>query len=633
MSQRLIKNCILGLTFIVSACSLLYELLIAQTISMLVTNSIIWYSLTIGFYLLALGVGAAAHKNIIKGKEDFIVLINVELILTLLGVFSVISIQGAYSLFSRLWLDQVTSGSASSANASLIFFLIVFAMIILIGFFSGLELPLLIRLANKFSPKEPCTNRVLGMDYFGSLAAGLLFPLFLLPRFDLFAISFLTAGCNFFVAVFLWAFIMRLKKPRKILLKRLIFVLCLFSLLLFSHAPIQQFFLQEYYLGSYRGYQPAKGQEVYSSKIERYQSSYNMIDIVKRPAYLNPLTPTLLDIYSKREKPGNDFPARHMLFINRDFQFNTDTEEVYHEYFAHIPIVLDRHIPARILVLGAGDGLLIRELLKYPEVQEIIHVEIDAEMVRLAREHPVLLKINEGALNHPKVTTIIGDAYHYVKNSRDEFDAIYIDFPVPNDYNLSKLYSFEFYAFTRKILSTNGFMVFDATWITSYHSPEVPSATEDINSWPIFYSTLKKVPFESVVPFFVNLETDKEEYKKILRSAIDAVLQKGEHEDFTTAYRFMVKEKGEDFVLSKLLKTHAEKMQQGFIMVKNIKEPKADFYAVPNIPLQVLTAQRVRRALQFPNMHLKEEQPSKVNSIVRPTLPVQLSIGGIKLPY
>ena len=69
----------------------------------------------------------------------------------------------------------------------------------------------------------------------------------------------------------------------------------------------------------------------------------------------------------------------------------------------------------QVLVMGAGDGLLIRELIKYPEIESIVHVDLDRELVELARSHPVLSMLNEGAMQDPRIVTHIDDAFRYIR--------------------------------------------------------------------------------------------------------------------------------------------------------------------------------------------------------------------------
>ena len=90
-----------------------------------------------------------------------------------------------------------------------------------------------------------------------------------------------------------------------------------------------------------------------------------------------------------------------VLFLNGDFQLVSNYEEIYHEFFAHVPIITNAATPRRVLVMGAGDGLLIRELIKYEDIERIVHVDLDEKLVSLAREHPILTTMNEKRPRRP----------------------------------------------------------------------------------------------------------------------------------------------------------------------------------------------------------------------------------------
>ncbi len=624
------------LTFILSACSLLYELIIAQTIVTLVANSVIWYSLTIGFYLVAMGLGAFGCNKFYRKKHVAEGLINIELALTFLGAFSVIFIHCAHILFVHLWYSLSANPSVEAAAgtlASVAFFCIVFIVILLIGFFSGIELPLLIKLSEQLNPLDKKINKVLAFDYFGSLAGGILFPLFLLPRWELLTISHFVSTINFLAAfsLIILSRKLRVKRKRQWAFGTLMGVLL--GVLIFKSDWINQKLLQQYYYGANDYYATDNKYKGHFPAVERFHSAYSTIDIIEGPPYRNPLTLVLLKAFKLHERVDQPLTRHKVLYINGDFQFNSDTEEIYHEYFAHVPIIASGSVPHRILVLGAGDGLLIRELLKYPQVEQITHVDIDSEIVRLARQHPLLLDLNKGSLLNPKVKTIIADAYHFVRNSQEKYDAIYMDFPATNDYNLSKLYSLEFYTFVRRNLRDNGFVAFDSTWITAFGSATLNNLGDQRNSWNIFYSTLEEAGFPSITPFFVNLEIDNPYILGLLKKGIHTILGENKAKKFIAAYDFMIKEKGEDFVLQKILKSHTEKLRQGFIMVQKEKPSHAFNYVQGNISFNILNEQRFYRSFIFPEHLSRKKEEDKINSIVRPTLPFRLSTGGIKLPY
>jgi spermidine synthase len=110
--------------------------------------------------------------------------------------------------------------------------------------------------------------------------------------------------------------------------------------------------------------------------------------------------------------------------------------------------------------LGGGDGLLLRELLKYKGIESIKHIELDQKMIDLAKTR--FAELNKHSLDDPRVHSEINDGFYYVRNTNDKYDAIFIDFPYPNSYDLARLYSVEFYTYVLHTLNPNGFVVLDA---------------------------------------------------------------------------------------------------------------------------------------------------------------------------
>jgi len=135
----------------------------------------------------------------------------------------------------------------------------------------------------------------------------------------------------------------------------------------------------------------------------------------------------------------------------------------YHESLIHVPIALHNRPVKNVLLLGAGDGLAIRELLKYPEIENITLIDLDKTIIDLARENRYLSRLNEQSLNSSKLSIIIDDAFTYLKDSKQVFDFIICDLPDPNNTVLSRLYSKQFYKLLKKRLKYNGVLVTQAT--------------------------------------------------------------------------------------------------------------------------------------------------------------------------
>jgi spermidine synthase len=102
-------------------------------------------------------------------------------------------------------------------------------------------------------------------------------------------------------------------------------------------------------------------------------------------------------------------------------------------------------------------------VLKYPSLEKITLVDLDPAMTQLAQEHPLVLALNQNSLQNPKVSIIHQDAMSYLQSNSEQFDFIIIDLPDPNNENLAKLYSLEFYQLVTRHLSQAGVVVTQAT--------------------------------------------------------------------------------------------------------------------------------------------------------------------------
>ena len=587
MQNRSVLWVTYGVALILSTCSLLYELLIAQTLATLAANTVVWYSVTIGVYLAALGVGALLHRNSSPlGLWER--LFKIEILLTIVGSTAVFVMHFAHT--ATLTVDT-TLVSAS------IFFGSALVMIILVGVLTGFELPLLINLGNEASPRRNVTNRVLGFDYLGALIAGIGFPLYLVPRFNLFTVGLLTASVNLVVALVTLCWILPDKKQfvARIAIPGLLFFVLIAGL--FKTESFEQYFLKKYYY--YLSY-PTKSAFLLDSMSERedvlrVRSPYQQIDIVSdTPRHKGDL---LIDAYSTKFLENKKRPRDYALFLNGDFQVSAKYEEFYHEFFAHVPIALNGRVPARVLVLGGGDGLLIREILKHDLVQKIVHVDLDSSLIELATTHPILSVINEGSLVDPRVHTQIGDAFYFIQNTTEQFDAIFLDFPYANDYNLSKLYSREFFHFVKKRLTPSGFAALDA-----------PGLRNQGRLFEIYLNTIKKAGFSDVRPYTSMVEVDNRSAREILSNS----------ERWTG-----LSEKDKRHAIVGFIARHVHSLRNGFIMMADVKRDEK-LYWDPSVNLHVLNEDRLdltlRSAKRFGQTDLIDSK--KVNSIFRPTLPL-----------
>ena len=420
--------------FIAGLCSIIYELLIGTTTSYFLGDSIKQFSLTIGFYMAAMGLGSFLSRYIKKNViQSFI---GLEIALALIGGLSVPLLYLAFAYTD--W-----------------FGLLRFVFIIAIGILIGLEIPLLTRLMDRYYTLKINISNILSLDYCGALLATLLFPFILLPFIGTFKSSLVFGLINMLLAfVNLWAFreALQLKKWRFFTIASFAATFLLAGILISS-----QSLLSHWHAASYQ-----------DRVIFAKQSPYQSIVVTKHREDIR-------------------------LYLNGSLQFSSIDEYRYHESLAHIPMSL--HPKAqRVLILGGGDGLLARELLKYDRLQQLTLVDLDPAVTDLATSNPYLTELNQHSLEHSQVSILHTDAFVYLSDSQDFFDIIIADLPDPSNASLARLYSREFYALIKQRLRPQG--VF-ATQATS------PFFAKDA-FWCI-YNTIQSSGFRDVRPYHVNV--------------------------------------------------------------------------------------------------------------------------------
>jgi len=442
----LIERAPLGLLYvnvlIIATCGLVYELVAGTLASYLLGDSVTQFSLIIGVYLSALGVGAWLSQYI----EDQLarVFIEIELALALIGGFSTPLLYLAFPLVD--WFAGLLYGS-----------------VFVIGVLVGLELPLLMRILKGHLDFNELVSRVLAFDYLGALFASLLFPILLVPRLGLTRTALLFGLLN--AAVGLWGtYLLRPLLPNRGvdgLRGRAILVIGLLVVGMIK-ADSMTTLSEENTLG---------GKIVYADS-----SAYQRI------------------VVTQGERG-------FQLYLNGHLQFNSVDEYRYHEALVH-PLMSVCKNAKRILVLGGGDGLAVREILKYDHVESITLVDLDPAMTRLATQFGPLAKLNAHALEDPKVTVINRDAFLWATEDEDgsesqasRFDAVVIDFPDPGSYSVGKLYTTYFYRALRRHLTPDAGMAIQCT------SPLVAPQSY----WCILH-TLRESGFD-VTPYHASVPT------------------------------------------------------------------------------------------------------------------------------
>jgi spermidine synthase len=418
--------------FIVAACGIVYELMIATVSSYLLGDSIYQFSVTIGLFLTSMGVGSFVSRGL--RRNMLLTFIVVELLIGVLG--------GASTL-----LLYFTYGVARSVYQPTMYLVIGG-----IGALMGLEIPILTRLlSGRFALRINIAN-VLSFDYLGGLIGSLAFPLLLLPYLGLIrtglVVGMLNVGIGFLVLVSHWR-----ELPERVHTAALsVVILGLLATALMRSGELWDQLEQRLY----------RDPIVFS-----VQTPYQHITITQWQ---------------------NDI----RLFLDGNLQFSSLDEYRYHESLVDPPIALARN-RSEVLVLGGGDGLALRELLKWPDVKHVTLVDLDPEMTSLFKSQAELTKLNGGSLSDPRVTVVNADAFKYLEDDRGFYGVIVADLPDPRDENLQKLFTEEFYRLAARRLSVGGVFVTQAT--SPYFAPKA--------FWCI-YETMRQA-WSQVVPYHANV--------------------------------------------------------------------------------------------------------------------------------
>ena len=405
MPDRRLKLLLLASVFAIATCGLVYELIAGTLASYLLGDSVTQFSTIIGAYLFAMGIGSYLSKFVRRNEVG--VFVQVELLVGLIGGCS------AGLLF--LLFAEVSS-----------FRVLLYTVVTVIGVLVGLEIPLLLRILKDRLEFKELVSQVFTFDYIGALLASLLFPLVLVPHLGLVRSSFLFGALNVAVAL-ATAQLLR----RHVVWARSLQVGGVFIL-----------------VGLATGF-------VFSERLLAWSEKSAYVDTV----IFARSTPYQRIVLTRE---ANDL----RLYLNGNLQFSSRDEYRYHEALVH-PGLARVSTPRDVLVLGGGDGLAVREVLKYPSITNIVLVDLDPEMTHLFSTQEILLRINQSSLLSPRVRVLNADAFTWLKSNTNQFDFVIADFPDPSNFSLGKLFTTAFYGRARSAIRPNGAMVVQCTspWV------------------------------------------------------------------------------------------------------------------------------------------------------------------------
>lgn len=401
MNDRGIKLLLLASVFTIATCGLIYELIASTLASYLLGDSVTQFSTVIGVYLFAMGIGSWLSKFVVRNLLG--VFIKTEFLIALIGGCSAALLFGLF--------DYVSS-----------FRVLLYALILIIGTLVGLEIPLLLRILKDRLEFRDLVAKVFTFDYIGALLASLLFPLLLVPHLGLVRSSFLFGALNAAVGLAaLWA--------------------------LWKEVP-------------HAGWLRATGLAVLAALMAGFFGSDRLTAWSEKSAYVDNVIFARSTPYQRivLTRDGDDL----RLHLNGNLQFSSRDEYRYHEALVHPALARLPHA-RRVLVLGGGDGLAVREVLRYPQIEQVTLVDLDSVMTQLFATQEMLVRLNASSLLSPKVRIVNTDAFTWLREQREQFDCIIADFPDPSNFSIGKLYTTAFFEKVRAALADGGAFVSQCT--------------------------------------------------------------------------------------------------------------------------------------------------------------------------
>lgn len=423
---------------VLATSGLVYELIAGTLASYVLGDSVTQFSTTIGTYLFAMGIGSYLSRFVTRDTSRRF--LEIELAAAVAGGFS------APFLFV---------GFAYGA----VFPILLYGTILVVGILVGLEIPLLMRILKEELAFEELVAKVLTFDYLGALAGSVLFALVLVPRLGLTRTSLLFGALNALVALG-GTWVLRDLLTRAAALRLRLGALAVLAALGWG-------------LGEADTLTAFSEQALYADPIvHAEQSRYQRIVVTR----------------------GR---GSTQLFLNGNLQFSSTDEHRYHEALVH-PAMAAAPRRARVAILGGGDGLALREVFRWPDVREVVLVDLDPAMTRLARGFDPIRRLNGGALDDPRVEVLNRDAMVWLAGDAPPgpFDVVLVDFPDPNNYSLGKLYTRRFYRLLRRALAPDAVVAVQST------SPLYARRSFWIVARTIESAGLAVRPYHATVPSF-----------------------------------------------------------------------------------------------------------------------------------
>ena len=442
---------LIGGMLILAGCGLIYQYLLAHYAGRILGAVESTIYAMIGIMIVAMGIGAFLARWI---KCPFTGFAWLEVGIGLLGACSILLMAGMIAFTYTLpeWLQQIyglhpsvtTDGGFITLLQNLAFYTPFVAGFIL-GTMIGMEIPLIARIREHIHGKHLANNigTIYGADYIGAgIGAAIWVGICLNTPIMVAAVG--TAAVNLLIGLgFLWRYQSEIARPVRLWVAHAGLAVVLVILAFNGSGWVLQM-----------NYTLFKDTPIYS-KVTPYQH-----------------------ITLTRRHVGQGLPSLLSLYINGRLQFSSSDENIYHSYLTY-PALLASARHDHVLVIGGGDGMAVRDILRW-NPKQVTLIDLDEAMISLFKgDDPglpadikqALLDLNQNAFNDPRVNIIVGDAFIEVERlvtERRYFDTIIIDLPDPSHPDLNKLYSDFFYSRLKELLSGDGAIAVQST--SPYHA-------------------------------------------------------------------------------------------------------------------------------------------------------------------
>jgi len=439
-SVRPAEVALLASVFVVAACGLVYELAAGTLASYLLGDSILQFSTVIGTYLFAMGVGSYLSRFFER-----------QLVAHFLRIELLVGLVGGLMPAALFAMQSLSSGSFRFA---------LYLLVLAVGILVGLEIPLVMRLLKRQTRGDKSglghlVSQVLTFDYLGALAVAIAFPLLLVPHLGLIRTGAFFGLMNAAVAV--WALLLFRGELRRFA----------------SHAVACTVTIAAL-LGAF-----AAADHVTTWAEDRFYADHVLYS--ETSAYQRVV------VTASRQGVR--------LFLNGNLQFHSRDEYRYHEALVH-PAMAAHGAPKNVLVLGGGDGMAAREILKYASVEHVTLVELDPHMTQLFSTQPLLRGLNQDSLLSSRLKVVNADAFAWLEQNAQTYDVIVVDFPDPTNFSIGKLYTLSFYRLIDQHLSAGGYAVVQTT------SPLIARRSFWTVATTIEAAGLETTPYHAHVPSF-----------------------------------------------------------------------------------------------------------------------------------